>query len=140
MRGTVGDIESLPFLEAFRQMRQEEKRGDTVLIHVTLVPILDAVKEPKTKPTQHSVKELRAIGLQPDIIAARCEDEVLPASARKKIALFCGVEERAVFTSINVETIYELPLVLEGQGWGTWSPSTSAWASRTLTLGSGRRW
>jgi CTP synthase len=116
--GTVGDIESLPFLEAFRQMRQEEKRGDTILIHVTLVPVLEAVGEPKTKPTQHSVKELRAIGLQPDIIAARCEEGELPAGAKQKIALYCSVEERAVFTSINVESLYELPLVLEGQGMG----------------------
>ncbi len=116
--GTVGDIESLPFLEAFRQMRQEEKRGDTLLIHVTLVPILDAVGEPKTKPTQHSVKELRAIGLQPDIIAARCEEGELPVAAKQKIALYCSLEERAVFTSIDVESLYELPLVLEGQGMG----------------------
>ena len=116
--GTVGDIESLPFLEAFRQMRQEEKRGDTLLIHVTLVPVLEAVGEPKTKPTQHSVKELRAIGLQPDIIAARCEEGELPEAAKQKIALYCSVEERAVFTSIDVESVYELPLVLEGQGMG----------------------
>jgi len=116
--GTVGDIESLPFLEAFRQMRQEEKRGDTLLIHVTLVPVLDAVGEPKTKPTQHSVKELRAIGLQPDIIAARCEEGELPANAKQKISLYCSVEERAVFTSVDVGTLYELPLVLEGQGMG----------------------
>jgi len=116
--GTVGDIESLPFLEAFRQMRQEERRGDTALVHVTLVPILEAVGEPKTKPTQHSVKELRAIGLQPDIITARCEAGILPQSARNKIANFCGVEERAVFTSYNVDTIYDLPLILEEQGMG----------------------
>jgi CTP synthase len=116
--GTVGDIESLPFLEAFRQMRQEEKRGDTLLIHVTLVPVLEAVGEPKTKPTQHSVKELRAIGLQPDIIAARCEGGELPEAAKQKIALYCSLEERAVFTSIDVESVYELPLVLEGQGMG----------------------
>jgi len=116
--GTVGDIESLPFLEAIRQIKQEEKRGDTILVHVTLVPVLDAVGEPKTKPTQHSVKELRAIGLQPDIIAARCEGGELPTSAKQKIALYCSVEERAVFTSVNVESLYELPLVLEGQGMG----------------------
>jgi CTP synthase len=116
--GTVGDIESLPFLEAFRQMRQEEKRGDTLLIHVTLVPVLEAVGEPKTKPTQHSVKELRAIGLQPDMIVARCEEGELPEAAKQKIALYCSLEERAVFTSIDVESVYELPLVLEGQGMG----------------------
>jgi len=116
--GTVGDIESLPFLEAFRQMRREEKRGDTILVHVTLVPVLEAVGEPKTKPTQHSVKELRAIGLQPDIIVARCEAGLLPEAVKSKIALYCSVEERAVLTSIDVETIYELPLLLEEEGMG----------------------
>ena len=116
--GTVGDIEGLPFLEAFRQMRLEESRGDTLLVHVTLVPMLEAVGEPKTKPTQHSVKELRAIGLQPDIIVARCESGLLPEEPRSKIALYCSVDERAVFTSINIDPIYELPLVLEEQGMG----------------------
>ena len=116
--GTVGDIESLPFLEAFRQMRQEERRGDTILVHVTLVPVLEAVGELKTKPTQHSVKELRAIGLQPDIIVARCEAGPLPGAVKSKIALYCSVEERAVLTSVNVETIYELPLLLEEESMG----------------------
>lgn len=116
--GTVGDIEGLPFLEAFRQMRQEEPRGDTLLVHVTLVPILNAVGEPKTKPTQHSVKELRAIGLQPDIIVARTEKGYLPDAQKNKIALYCSVEERAVFSSINVDPLYELPLLLEEQGMG----------------------
>jgi CTP synthase len=116
--GTVGDIESLPFLEAFRQMRQEERRGDTILVHVTLVPVLEAVGELKTKPTQHSVKELRAIGLQPDIIVARCEAGPLTGAVKSKIALYCSVEERAVLTSVNVETIYELPLLLEEEGMG----------------------
>ncbi len=116
--GTVGDIEGLPFLEAFRQMRLEERKGDTLLVHVTLVPVLDAVGEPKTKPTQHSVKELRSIGLQPDIIVARCEAGPLQREQREKIALYCNVEERAVFSSINVNPIYKLPLVLEEQGMG----------------------
>jgi CTP synthase len=116
--GTVGDIESLPFLEAFRQIRLEEPRGDTLLVHVTLVPTLSAVGEPKTKPTQHSVKELRAIGLQPDIIVARTEARPLEHESKQKIALYCSVEERAVFSSINVDTLYELPLVLEEQGLG----------------------
>ena len=116
--GTVGDIEGLPFMEAFRQMRNEEKRGHTLLTHVTLVPILEAVGEPKTKPTQHSVKELRAIGLQPDIIAARIESGELDVPQRRKIALYCSVEEKAVFSSINVTTLYELPLELESQGMG----------------------
>jgi len=114
--GTVGDIEGLPFLEAFRQMRLEEPRGGTLLVHVTLVPVLEAVGEPKTKPTQHSVKELRAIGLQPDIIVARCEQGLLPDEQRRKIALYCSVEERAVLTSVNVDPIYKLPLALEDQG------------------------
>lgn len=116
--GTVGDIEGLPFLEAFRQMRLEEHRGETLLVHVTLVPVLKAVGEPKTKPTQHSVKELRAIGLQPDIIVARCEWGRLPEEQKKKIALYSNVEERAVFTSVNVDPIYELPLALEREGMG----------------------
>lgn len=116
--GTVGDIESLPFLEAFRQMRLEEPRGDTLLVHVTLVPILKAVGEPKTKPTQHSVKELRAIGLQPDIIVARVEGAPLKDENKQKIALYCSVEERAVFSSVDVDPIYALPLVLEEQGLG----------------------
>lgn len=116
--GTVGDIEGLPFLEAFRQMRLEAPRGDTLLVHVTLVPVLEVVGEPKTKPTQHSVKELRAIGLQPDVIVARCESGPLPDEQKRKIALYCSVEERAVFTSVNVDPIYELPLVLEEQGMG----------------------
>jgi CTP synthase len=116
--GTVGDIESLPFLESFRQIRNEERRGDTMLVHVTLVPVLSAVGEPKTKPTQHSVKELRAIGLQPDMIVARIEDGILDLEHRRKIALYCSVEERAVFSSINVPTLYELPLELERQGMG----------------------
>jgi CTP synthase len=116
--GTVGDIEGLPFLEAFRQMRLEEIRGDTLLVHVTLVPTLSAVGEPKTKPTQHSVKELRAIGLQPDLIVARTEGSPLPDDPKRKIALYCSVEEKAVFSSVDVESLYELPLVLEGQGMG----------------------
>ncbi|MBN1683231.1 CTP synthase [Candidatus Bathyarchaeota archaeon] len=116
--GTVGDIESLPFLEAFRQIRMEEKRNDTLLVHVTLVPVLNAVGEPKTKPTQHSVKELRAIGLQPDIIVARLETGPLPQSPKEKIASYCSVEDRAVFTSYNIDTIYKLPLILENQGMG----------------------
>jgi CTP synthase len=116
--GTVGDIEGLPFLEALRQMRLEEPRGDTLLVHVTLVPVLDAVGEPKTKPTQHSVKELRAIGLQPDLIVARTEGGPLEKDPKRKIALYCSVEEKAVFSSVDVETLYELPLVLEDQGMG----------------------
>ncbi|MFP3952246.1 MAG: CTP synthase [Candidatus Bathyarchaeia archaeon] len=116
--GTVGDIEGLPFLEAFRQIRNEEAEVDTVLVHLTLIPMLEAVGEPKTKPTQHSVKELRAIGLQPDIIVGRSEFGELPEVTKRKIALYSSVEKRAVFSSINVESLYELPLILEYHGMG----------------------
>ncbi len=116
--GTVGDIEGLPFLEAFRQMRLEEPRGNTLLVHVTLVPVLDAVGEPKTKPTQHSVKELRALGLQPDLIVARTEGGPLQEDPKRKIAQYCSVEEKAVYSSVDVESLYQLPLVLEEQGRG----------------------
>ncbi len=115
--GTVGDIEGLPYLEAARQMRLEESYRNVVNAHVTLVPVLDVVGEQKTKPTQHSVQELRRIGIQPDLIVAR-SDRRLAESARKKIALFCNVEEQCVFSSPDVETIYEAPLVLDEQGIG----------------------
>ncbi|MCX7896047.1 MAG: CTP synthase, partial [Thermoanaerobaculum sp.] len=107
--GTVGDIESLPFLEAIRQFRQDVGRSNAVNVHVTLVPYLAGSDELKTKPTQHSVKELRAIGIQPDILVCRV-DRHLPAEMRRKIALFCNVEERAVIPARTVETIYEVPL------------------------------
>jgi CTP synthase len=116
--GTVGDIEGLPFLEAIRQLKNEEKRGTTLFVHLTLVPVLNAVGEPKTKPTQHSVKELRAIGLQPDIIVVRTEFGRLGREHMTKIANTCSVEKKAVFSSINVPTLYELPLELEEQGMG----------------------
>jgi CTP synthase len=116
--GTVGDIEGLPFLEATRQLKNEMNRGDSLFVHLTLVPMLNAVGEPKTKPTQHSVKELRAIGIQPDIIAARTDFGRLDAEHKTKIANTCSVEARAVFSSINVPTLYELPLELEDQGMG----------------------
>lgn len=96
--GTVGDIESLPYLEAARQMRLERGQKDVLFAHVTVVPKLDVVGEQKTKPTQHSVQELRRIGIQPDLIVARTSGPLLPGP-RKKIALFCNVEERAVFVS-----------------------------------------
>ncbi|MGH8658489.1 MAG: CTP synthase, partial [Gammaproteobacteria bacterium] len=107
--GTVGDIESLPFLEAIRQMRVELGSGRTLFIHLTLVPYIASVGEIKTKPTQHSVKELRSIGIQPDILLCRV-DRPLPASERRKIALFTNVEERAVIAAIDVRNIYEIPL------------------------------
>jgi len=115
--GTVGDIESLPFLEAARQMRLEEGITNVVNVHVTLVPVLEVVGEQKTKPTQHSVQELRRIGIQPDVIVVRSQSP-LKQEPKRKIALFCNIEERAVFTSPDMRTIYELPLILDGQGMG----------------------
>ena len=113
--GTVGDIESLPFLEAIRQMGNEEGRGNAVFIHVTLVPYIAASGELKTKPTQHSVRELREIGIQPDILLCR-SDRPLSHDLRSKIALFCNVKESAVITAQDVGTIYEVPLALHEQG------------------------
>lgn len=115
--GTVGDIESLPYLEAIRQMKHDMGRQGVVYIHVTLVPYIEAAGEQKTKPTQHSVKELRSIGIQPDIIICRSE-KPLPADMREKIALFCDVEPEAVIENVDVDTIYEVPLALEAQGVG----------------------
>jgi CTP synthase len=108
--GTVGDIESLPFIEAIRQMRQELGRENTLFVHVTLVPYIAAAGELKTKPTQHSVKELLSIGIQPDILLCRT-DRYLSHDLKSKIALFCNVEEEAVITAKDVASIYEVPLV-----------------------------
>ena len=113
--GTVGDIESQPFLEAIRQMRMEEGRTGSLLIHLTLVPYLSKAGEIKTKPTQHSVKELRSIGLQPDILVCRSEAPI-PLSQRGKIALFTNVEERGVVGMRDIDTIYQGPLELHEQG------------------------
>ena len=112
--GTVGDIESQPFLEAIRQMRLEEGLHSTLFIHLTLIPQLTD-GEVKTKPTQHSVKELRSIGLQPDVLICRCQDEQLATSARSKIALFTNVPEEAVISLVNAESIYQVPLILNEQ-------------------------
>ncbi len=108
--GTVGDIESLPFIEAIRQMRQEMGRENTLFVHVTLVPVIAAAQELKTKPTQHSVKELLSVGIQPDILLCRT-DRFLPKDIKSKIALFCNVEEEAVITAKDVASIYEVPIV-----------------------------
>jgi len=113
--GTVGDIESLPFLEAIRQMRQELGRENTVFVHVTLVPWIAAAQELKTKPTQHSVKELLSIGIQADILLCRT-DRFLSREMKSKIAAFCNVEERAVVTAKDVASIYECPLVFAQEG------------------------
>jgi len=113
--GTVGDIESLPFLEAIRQMRQEYGRENTVFVHVTLVPWIGAAQELKTKPTQHSVKELLSIGIQPDILLCRT-DRLLSHEIKSKIALFCNLEERAVIAAKDVASIYEVPLTFAQEG------------------------
>ena len=113
--GTVGDIESLPFLEAIRQMRQELGRDNTVFVHVTLVPWISAAQELKTKPTQHSVKEMLSIGIQPDILLCRT-DRFLSREIKSKIALFCNLEEQAVITAKDVESIYEVPLTFAREG------------------------
>jgi len=113
--GTVGDIESLPFLEAIRQFRLDIGPENVIYVHVTLVPYLKAAKEMKTKPTQHSVKELRSIGIQPDIIVTRCEKD-LPEDMKKKIALFCNVELKAVIEAKDCSNLYEIPLILDKQG------------------------
>src|SRR3979409_2673203 len=113
--GTVGDIESLPFLEAIRQMGNEEGTGNTLFCHVTLVPFIAAAGELKTKPTQHSVKDLREIGIAPDILLCRSE-KALSYDLRSKIALFCNVKESAVISALDVPTIYEVPLAFHEQG------------------------
>jgi CTP synthase len=113
--GTVGDIESLPFLEAIRQMGNEEGAGNTLFIHVTLVPFIAAAGELKTKPTQHSVRDLREIGIAPDILLCRSE-RPLSYDLRSKIALFCNVKESAVISAQDVDTIYDVPLAFHEQG------------------------
>jgi CTP synthase len=115
--GTVGDIEGEPYLEAIRQMRKDVGRHDVLYLHVTLLPYLMATKELKTKPTQHSVKELLRVGIQPDVILCR-SDLPIPDELREKIALFCNIDERAVVALPTVDTIYEVPLILEEAGLG----------------------
>lgn len=115
--GTVGDIEGLPFLEAIRQMRIDEGYENTLYVHVALVPVLDVTGEMKTKPLQHSVNELRGIGIQPDIIVAR-SPKMIDAEALRKIALFGTIPQNAVFCSFNAESVYQVPLILDKQGMG----------------------
>ena len=136
--GTVGDIESLPFLEAIRQMRADEGAQNVLFVHLTLVPYIATAGELKTKPTQHSVKELREIGIQPDILLCRC-DRKLPKDVKEKIGLFCNVPGDQVFSAIDVSSIYELPLYFSEEGLdekiaeklGIWSgrPDLSKWES-----------
>ncbi len=113
--GTVGDIESLPFLEAIRQLAVDIGRNNAIFMHLTLVPYLAAAGEVKTKPTQHSVKELLSIGIQPDVLVCR-SDRAIPANERGKIALFCNVQERAVISLKDVDSIYKIPAMLKAQG------------------------
>ena len=113
--GTVGDIESQPYLEAIRQFRRDVGRENTLYVHLTLVPFIGTAGELKTKPTQHSVRDLRSIGIQPDILLCRT-DRFLPRDIRRKIALFCDVDEEAVITAKDVDSIYEVPLVLRTEG------------------------
>ena len=113
--GTVGDIESLPFLEAIRQFRQDVGRENALFVHLTLVPYIASAHELKTKPTQHSVRDLRSIGIQPDVLLCRTDRQLDP-DMKAKIALFCDVDEEAVITARDVESIYEVPLSLAGEG------------------------
>ncbi|WP_419208894.1 CTP synthase [Photobacterium leiognathi subsp. mandapamensis] len=113
--GTVGDIESLPFMEAIRQLAVEQGRENTMFMHLTLVPYLAAAGEVKTKPTQHSVKELLSIGIQPDVLICR-SDRMIPANERAKIALFCNVQEKAVISMKDVDSIYKIPQLIKSQG------------------------
>ncbi|MFC1860567.1 CTP synthase [Chloroflexota bacterium] len=115
--GTVGDIEGQPFLEAIRQMRNDVGRDNVLYVHVTLLPYLNSTKELKTKPTQHSVNELRRIGIKPDVIICR-SDYPIPEEAKNKISLFCDVDREAVIPLLTVSTIYEVPLILEEEGLG----------------------
>jgi CTP synthase len=113
--GTVGDIESLPFLEAIRQLKNEVGRDDVMYIHLTLMPFIAAASELKTKPTQHSVKELRSIGIQPDVIVCRSQKPI-SEELKAKIALFCDINKNAVIPNLDVQTIYEVPLLMEQEG------------------------
>jgi len=115
--GTVGDIESLPFLEAIRQFRNDIGKENVLYVHVTFVPYLKAAKELKSKPTQHSVRELREIGIQPDIVICRCQSK-LSEGVKNKISLFCDIKHEAIIEAINVKSIYEVPIVFEGQKLG----------------------
>ena len=135
--GTVGDIESLPFLEAIRQFRQEVGRDNAVFIHLTLVPYIAAAGEVKTKPTQHSVRELMEIGIQPDILICRTE-RPLTEEVKRKIALFCNVEFGAVIESRDVPTIYEIPLSFADQGLDRWIVDRLNLGGRPADLGAWR--
>ncbi|MGD1997181.1 MAG: CTP synthase, partial [Anaerolineae bacterium] len=136
--GTVGDIEGLPFLEALRQMRRDVGRGNTFFIHVTFLPYIGATGELKTKPTQHSARELRSIGIQPDVIVARA-DHPVDQALKDKIALFCDVEPRAVVALATTPILYEIPLVLEESGLGDFIVERLNLEARPPDLGEWRR-
>jgi CTP synthase len=127
--GTVGDIESQPFLEAIRQMRKDEGRRNVLYIHVTLLPQIGSTGELKTKPTQHSVRDLRAMGIQPDVIICRSDHEV-SSDVVAKISLFCDVDEHAVIPLVTAQTIYEVPLMLEEAGLGAYLAGHFSWPRR----------
>jgi CTP synthase len=137
--GTVGDIEGQPYLEAIRQMRNEEGRHDTLSIHVTLLPYISTTEELKTKPTQHSVRDLRSIGIQPDIIVCR-SDKPIPPDIREKISLFCDVEPRGVMPLLTMPSIYEVPLVLEEDGMGDYICERMDLAATSRDLEEWREW
>jgi CTP synthase len=139
--GTVGDIESLPFLEAIRQFRTERGPDKALFMHLTLVPYIAAAGELKTKPTQHSVKELRSIGIQPDVLLCRSE-QPLPDGERRKIALFTNVPERRSSRVPDVDNIYKIPMLAARQGWTrSWSTSCACRQGRARpTCPSGTRW
>ena len=137
--GTVGDIESLPFLEAIRQMRLELGAENAIFVHVTLVPYIPTAGELKTKPTQHSVKEMLSIGIQPDLLLCR-SDRPMPHEMKAKIALFCNIPERAVITAQDVDTIYAVPVALANEGLDERDPAAAASgraAARTCRAGWG---
>ncbi len=136
--GTVGDIEGQPFLEAIRQMRKDEGRDNVLYIHVTFLPYIAATGELKTKPTQHSVNELRRIGIQPDVILCRSDKEV-PENTKDKISLFCDVDREAVIPLVTAETIYEVPLMLEDAGLGEFIGSRLGVGTRESDLGDWQR-
>ena len=142
--GTVGDIEGLPFFEAIRQLGNDLPRGGSIYIHLTLVPFITSAGELKTKPTQHSVKELRSIGIQPDILLCRSDREI-PVSERRKIALFCNVREQAVIQALDVASIYDVPLAYHHEGLdgevlaafgieGAPSPALARWTTISNTV------
>lgn len=138
--GTVGDIESLPFLEAIRQVKKDvPNRNDVLYIHVTLVPYIEAADELKSKPTQHSVKELRSIGIQPDIIVCRTVKE-LPDDMKRKIALFCDVEPNAVINNLTAQSIYEVPSFSRKKGWTALPWKNWDWTTAPAIWTTGKPW